>query len=500
MAALRPLAVSSAVTFGHADRIVHQARRTSLGAVTVAILAACYLLSFRPFSRPVVLDPATWDYMSLALHDGYVPYRDIFLHKTPGAIFIGAAGATVARALGQSPILGVHAVFCAMGAFTPALTFLVCRRQGVRTFVAFAAAAWLLGVDQWSLAAIEGARPKVATTTLGLAGVLAVNRPLLSGVLCGAATLCWQPGLVFGLGALAEIYLRRPKAADRLHAIGWFCLGAALPSCGLLAYLGANNALRSFFADTFLFNLNYVELLARTPTDTFRHLWALCKQWNPIEVALLPPAIVGLLATRRSPPLGLSVATLAYTCLLFVSVQAWPDTILLAPGIATLLGLGLSALLEKGMPQWLAASIVSVGALVNLAAPGSNRFFPPISWDEQHEFMITLASDLSASDRVYVVSCPEFLIHTGRHSVLPWPYMWFGVDRFAAAHTPGGFERILRRLAEEDPKMMIVCRRWNGDLRRRFEEWARQRYERHPVRFYPHTKRPMMIYRRAPAQ
>ena len=471
----------------------------STGAV--ALLAAVYLLSFHPFSRPVVLDPATWDYMSLALLDGRVPYRDIFLHKTPGAMFLGGIGAAAAHAVGLRPILGVHAAFLVLGALAPAFTFLLCRRHGIGLLVAFATAAWLLGVDQWSLAAIEGARPKVATTALGLAAlVVAVRRPVLGGVLGGAATLCWQPGLVFGLGAMVELYRSRNATPDRLRAIGRFCAGAAVPFCLLLAYLAANGALRPFFEQAFLFNLDYIDLHARTPADTVKRLWLLLRQWNPTELVLLPAAAVGFLAARSLPPLGLWVATVAYGSLLFVSIQAWPDTILLAPGIAVLLGKGLSDLLERAVPPTAASVVVAAAALANLAAPGSSRFSPPIDWNGQHQFMQTLAAELSPGDAVYVVSCPEFLIHTGRHSVLPWPYMWFGVDRFAAAHTEGGFERILQRLTEADPKLMIVCRRWNGDLRRRFEEWARHRYQRRTVRFYPHTKRPMVVYERLPAR
>jgi hypothetical protein len=388
-----------------------------------------------------------------------------------------------------------------LGALGPALTFLLCRRHGVARLVAFAAAAWMLGVDQWSLAAIEGARPKLATTTLGLAALLvAPTRPMLGGAFAGAATLCWQPGLVFALGAMAEVYHSRARTMERATAIGWLCGGGVASLFVLLVYLAANDALHPFFDQAFLFNLDYVDLHARTPADTIHRLWLLTKEWNAVELALLPLAAVGLRLARRSPPLGLSVATAAYASLLFVSIQAWPDTILLAPGIAVVLGMGLSELIARGVSSSVAAAIVTCAALVNLAAPGSNRFFPPIDWDRQHAFMRTLAADLTPSDTVYVVSCPEFLIHTGRQSVLPWPYMWFGVDRFAASHTEGGFEGVLQRLSDADPRLMIVCRRWGGDLRRRFEEWAEDRYRREVVRFYPHTKRPMIVYRRLPAR
>ena len=99
-------------------------------------------------------------------------------------------------------------------------------------------------------------------------------------------------------------------------------------------------------------------------------------------------------------------------------------------------------------------------------------------------------------DRVLVVSLPEFLIHTGRHSVWPWPYLWFGVDRYAAEHTEGGFAGMLSELERSDPALLLICRRWNGPLRRRFDAWALPRYTRQRVWFYPHTVRPMNVYRR----
>lgn len=484
-------------TIGHAAGIVEPSRQALGQALAVALVAACYLLSFHPFARPVILDPATWDYMSLALVEGRVPYRDVFLHKTPGAMFIGAVGAVLSRLAGLPPIAGVHAPFIALGAAGPALTFLLCRRHGAGRCAALAAAVWLLAVDQWSLAAIEGARPKVATTTLGLAGVLvASRRPLLGGTLAGAATLCWQPGLVFALGGMAEAYRHRNEKAVPRSAMQRFCIGATLPFLALLVYLVVNEALLPFVEQAVLFNFHYIDLHARTPSDTLQRLWRLAKQWNPVELILLPAAGVGLIAGRKTPPLGLSIATAGYAALLFISVQAWPDTILLAPGVAVVLGQGLSALFARAIPQVAAATVVIFLGVASALAPGSNRFFPPVSWAEQHDFMTKLATDLSPSDSVYVVSCPEFLIHTGRHSVLPWPYMWFGVDRFAASRTEGGFAGILRRLSDADPQLMIICRRWGGSLRRSFDQWAQGRYRRELIRFYPHTKRAMVVYRR----
>ena len=94
-----------------------------------------------------------------------------------------------------------------------------------------------------------------------------------------------------------------------------------------------------------------------------------------------------------------------------------------------------------------------------------------------------------------VIGFPEFSIHTGRRSLWPWPYMWFGVDRFVAERAEGGFSGMLGRLEEADPPLIIVARKWSGPLRRRFHDWARSRYRLEERFFYPHTKRPLRIYR-----
>jgi hypothetical protein len=476
--------------------------RSEVEALVVFVLAAAYLLLFRPFERPVVLDPATWDYMSLALDDGVIPYRDIFLHKTPGALFCGAAGAAIAHALGVEPIYGVHAVFLLFGALVPALLFYGCRRAGHTVVTAGSAAAWLLAFDQWSLAAIEGARPKVATTAFGLLALSASRtRPVLSGAFGALSSLCWQPGLVFLAAALLHRLRQSTTEAGRsaavFNAIAPVAAGATLPVAALLGFLAWHGALADFWRDTVIFNLHYVSINARSPLETIARVWALVSKWNALELSVLVPSLLGASLLDRRFPGGLAVATLLYAALVFVSVQAWPDTILLGPGVAATLAIGLSAVGRRYLGA-LGAAAVLVTALVAMATPRSSRFFPPVTFSEQRESYRALASDLAPSDAVFVVSAPEFLIHTERHNALPWPYMWFGVDRFAAGSSEDGFDAVLRKLEAADPQLMIVCRRWGGPLRKSFEAWAATRYTREAVALYPHVARPMAVYRRAP--
>jgi hypothetical protein len=469
--------------------------RTTAAAWAVFAGAFLLLLSFDPLGRPVGLDPATWDYMSLALLDGRIPYRDIFLHKTPLAAFIGGLGAFGARALGFSPLDGAHLVFLLLGAAAPAVLLLLVRHRGPLA-AAIAAAAWMLAVDQWLIASIEGVRPKVATTAFGLACLLAAERgrPATAGVFGGLATLCWQPGLAFPVAALWTLL----RAVEKRRALTTlrFGLGAAAPAVLLLALLASVSALDDFFAQAVGFNLHYIDLHSRPPWNTITHLYQLLLQWNAVELLVVPVSVAAL-AIRDSPiPRSLVIASVAYFGLMLVNFQSWPDMILIAPMLGTLAGCGLVAAIRGAGGNPAAAGLaIAAGALI-AAVPASGRARPPITYGDQAAFIKTITEDLQADDSVLTVGYPELLIHTGRHSVWRWPYMWFGVDRFAAQSAGGNFDSTLAELDRHPPRLMVVARRWSGPLRRAFEVWASERYTRTELRQYPHTVRPIVVYRR----
>lgn len=487
-------------------------RRPDLAcAVAIFLAAAAYFATFQPWTRPVLLDAATWDYMALETARGLVPYRDVFLHKTPGAALFGAVGATIGSAIGVEPVLAAHALFLLFGCLAPVLLFLLCRTSLPRG-AAVAVAVALLAFDEWPIAALEGCRPKVPTVLFGVASMLAAERgaAISSSILGGISVLCWQPGLAFLLGSWATIVRGGERRLPRLTVIA---LASLVPSVLLLAWLAASGALKDFFDQAVLFNLHYIHDKARTPFGTLKALARTIGEWNDLETLMMPAALAGLWlsrrrigaepglagsATRERLPFSLVVSGCIYAAMTFVSYQSWPDAILLGPIVATLLGAGLYFLLRTRTTPAVAAAL-AVSVMVLAALPDSRpKFHPPVDFHTQHQRFLALADGLSPDDRVVAVSVPEFLIHTGRRNGWKWPYLWFGVDDFASDHTPGGFEAILADLERQPPSMMLIARLWSGPQRARFEKWASTRYDVRSIRIFPHLRRPLRMYRLRP--
>jgi hypothetical protein len=480
---------------------VEPRRSDLLCAAAIFVAAAFYFVPFAPWTRPVLLDAATWDHMAIETARGLVPYRDVFLHKTPGAALVGAVAAKAGMAAGIDPVVAVHALFLVLGAVGAVLLFALCRTTLPRG-VAIAAAAGLFAYDEWVVSAIEGCSAKVATVVFGLGSMLAAERgrPMLSSVLGGCSVLCWQPGLAFLLGSWAATWRRGERRPARLLSI---VLASLLPTVALLGWFAAHGAVRDFFDQAVLFNFQYIDTKSRTPLGTLRALARTIGEWNDVETLLAPAAVAGLLLRRGARkaiaslrlPVSLTVYGLAYGAMTFVSYQSWPDAILLGPVVATILATGLVALLGLR----LSATRAAVGAIVVLtlaAIPDARpKFHPPMTLATQRERYVALAEGVAASDRVVTVSVPEFLIHTGRRNGWKWPYLWFGVDAFAAAHTAGGFDGILADLERDLPRLMLVGRLWAGPERARFEEWAAARYDVRSMRLFPHLRRPLRVYR-----
>ncbi|MBI5505513.1 MAG: hypothetical protein HY899_11980 [Deltaproteobacteria bacterium] len=475
----------------HSDRLV-----------STALLAAglAYFAAFTPWTRPVLLDAATWDYMALEVARGLVPYRDIFLHKTPGGAFLGALGVLVGSVLGVEPVIAAHALFLCMGALAPVVLFLLCRPK-LGAASASCAAVALLAYDEWAISSLEGCLPKVPTVLFGLISMLAAERrqAFVSGVAGGVSVLCWQPGLAFLIGSFAA--LTRSSDDGRQQAawprrVALLAAGAALPSVVMLVWLATAGALRDFVEQAVLFNVFYIESKARTPYGTLRAVAWLFREWNSIEVLIAPAALLGLAVARPRWPLSHLIAAGVYAAMLFVSLQSWPDLVLLGPAVATALGAGLYGLLRARLRSGAALALTLIVLALAALPDAKTKFHPPITFARQRTALLAVVPELTAQDDVVMVSVPEYLIHAGRRNGWKWPYLWFGVDQFAEAHTAGGFDGMLADLAARNPRVILIGRHWKGPRRARFEIWAAARYSVREARVFPHVRLPLLIYER----
>jgi hypothetical protein len=254
-----------------------------------------------------------------------------------------------------------------------------------------------------------------------------------------------------------------------------------------------------------LFNLHYIEDKARSPLGTLKAFARTIGEWNVAEAMMAPAVAAGLWALRgrsspgsRQPrlPLSVLVSGAIYAAMTFVSYQSWPDAILLGPLVAVLAGAGLHGLMSARLAPRRAALLTATVLALAAVPDGKAKFHPPIPFEVQRDRFATLARGLSPADPVIGVSVPEFFLHTGRRNAWRWPYLWFGVDEFAASRREGGFADILGDLERLRPPLMLVARLWTGPERKRFEEWARPRYDVQTLRLFPHTRRPMRVYRR----
>ena len=195
-------------------------------------------------------------------------------------------------------------------------------------------------------------------------------------------------------------------------------------------------------------------------------------------------------------PLSHVVAAAVYAGMLFLSLQSWPDLILLGPAVATVLGVGLYGLLHSRLSGRTALAVTLIVLTLAALPDAKTKFHPPITFAQQKARLLAVVPELTPQDDVVMVSVPEYLIHAGRRNGWKWPYLWFGVDQFAEAHTEGGFDGILADLAAKNPRVILIGRHWKGPRRQRFEEWAAARYTVREARVFPHVRLPLRIYER----
>ncbi|MFM7142696.1 MAG: ArnT family glycosyltransferase [Alphaproteobacteria bacterium] len=231
-------------------------------AVILLLFAAAFAAGLdAPFER----DEGEYAHAAEILASGGVPYRDAFLQKPPGIVFVHAA---VLSVFGPSD-MAAHAAVLASYLATLVLLACVARRLGgevaapvavLLAALAFlspvnesypanteaflvlpATAAYLLLVRAWDTA--EGARPSTAAA---------------SGLALGVAALFKQTAFAHLPHVLAGWALLGRDPRRRAGLVGAFLAGAAAPWVAAVAAWSAWGALGPFLDGVLLHNLRYV--------------------------------------------------------------------------------------------------------------------------------------------------------------------------------------------------------------------------------------------------
>ncbi len=285
------------------------------GARVILGLAAVLFVALRAgmISVPFERDEGEYAYIAQRLTDGGVPYRDAFLQKTPGVVFVYAA----AFAVGGERIEAVHAMLYVFSALTAVLLYRLIATTGGAVAGAMAALALCVTTIEPRLLASAANTEQFALLPLTAGALLAARArqrqslawSAASGLCC--ATAFWfkqvalAPALVAPLILLAthaptpsgaHTARRLPRRAALLAT--WLIAAAALSALPV-AYLLVNGVWGAFVDCAFSHNWAYARRLS--PGDGIDALGAALRwQWPAMGGVWLLSG-VGLLWRRRRP-------------------------------------------------------------------------------------------------------------------------------------------------------------------------------------------------------
>ena len=220
----------------------------------LAFLAGCvHFASFDFRRQPIDTDVGFYLYFAGLTADGEVPYRDFFEHKTPLAIFAGAALQNVGKSLGIVPLHAVRIGYLLFMAATCAALFsLAYILVGGRPAGAWIVLLTLFGLPFLGLMPATGNIPKLLAMMFAFAAIAAMRSGKweLAGASVMLSALDWQVIGALSLLSLLGTLLLFEK--NRGRAFARSCLGLFLVLTPFLAYFAYHHALSDCFRATVL--------------------------------------------------------------------------------------------------------------------------------------------------------------------------------------------------------------------------------------------------------
>jgi hypothetical protein len=517
---------TSAVVSPEVDTLVKRHRWIVIGAF-LALVA----LRLPSLAQPAGGDQGLYAYVGQRILHGELPYRDAWDQKPPAIHFAYAAMqaiwpdlrvvAATDLALAVATAIGLWALGAAFGVSgggaTTALLYLALanpvfgRLGGVRVRAqceVFIAAFVTLAI--W-LAWRSVARPPRAWRGPAFA----------AGVAIGVAALFKYPAAVYGLPALAMLWLGEARLR-RGAAAGWLVAGAAMPVLLMLAVFASGDALGDLYGATYSYNLRYSGETYRDAGHFASYLLTFPVQHARVDSLWWMGGlgcVVALAAGIRSPRLLVIPLWVAAACLAIAIngsrglpqyfLQAWP-ALALAAGVALAMAwsrlslvprFALVALLATGVwrvttlpkavdytlhdARYLAGRMPRHEYLTRFGERASGDKYSALAIEELAAY---LRANTSPEDRVLVFGfSPAALVESRRASATRFFWSRPVIVGFNDGVPGYGAEGMLPELQRTAPRLVVLQRHdWDPDgpdswtyfmNQPRLVEWLRHDYE-----------------------
>jgi hypothetical protein len=526
---MRPLATTQRTETKPAVPVLVHSRGGPALAIIAFLFGAAVMLSYRPWHRIEVGDPAFYDYVAQSILRGQLPYRDVVDIKGPGAAYLSAIAMAVGKSIGLRDFIAVRFMNVLLVGLLSSVTYLVAVAYLKNRLLGILAFLIPLMPEAFATMVTSGTQPKLLMILFGMITLLMIsnNKPFWAGFFSMMSCLCWQPGLLFtGTAFLLEAkYLTR----WRNRSLYLIVVGAAIPLLLVLGYFYFKGALGDLWAWTITYNYGVFGPEAKAGiSDALDKLWTFTVRTfrpGPIDqgggaihtfiywfetyagfasLAMIPAALTGLImfAWDRVRAVKLeSIRSDRFTDALFfppaiyllfclVNFQAGADLIPFFPFIgifSALFFFKIGSYLPKLRIFNLKRSVFPVEMLIPAAAlilisivllgrAITFREDQRTLQDQVNEFKI-VADLLGPDDRIYVHGTIEMLVLLNRPNLNPYILLDWDADTFAAARTPGGWEAIMNQMESMSPKVVALSRLRAVTHRADLERWVNEHYD-----------------------
>lgn len=321
-------------------------------------LAACW--RFDPPGALIPSDNQIYFYIAERAASGIPPHVSQFDPKNALSMLLTALAIACGRMIGADDLMAARALAVLVTAAVPPLLYLVTRRLGGTSLMAWAAAAVPLLFPDYLMLAVGGARPKVFLVFFEVLWVLAAvaGRPLVLGLATGLCFLVWQPALLLLAAAAASMLFREQGRAKALFLV---FAGAVAPILAYEGYFLWHGALADQVYQSFVFPASYGKP-ARSPLVVAQSLLylkspvtlrtVLLCAWTLVlallwTAALAAPRCAWRLLRGRSAVVAILLAATGTLAFNLYDYQGFPDRLFLLPFLAIVAGVVAGGLVER---------------------------------------------------------------------------------------------------------------------------------------------------------